>query len=60
MYVLLEFIKILIQYQSSGDMLKELAELFEYVFQLMPVASKWLGDLGRMEPTSSLQHRVAL
>ncbi len=60
MAVLLEFIKTLLAHQNPVDKLKELAELVDNVFQLMPSGKHMVGrDLGRLEPTPSLQCRAA-
>ena len=60
MDVLLEFIKTLLAHQNPADKLKELAELVDDVFQLMPSGKHMVGrDLGRMEPTAALQYRAA-
>ena len=60
MAVLLEFIKTVLEDQNPADKLKELAGLVDDVFQLMPSGKHMVGrDLGRMEPTASLQCRVA-
>ena len=60
MDVLLEFIKTLLEHQNPADKLKELAVLVDDVFQLMPSSKHMIGrDLGRLEPTTSLQYRVA-
>lgn len=60
MDVLLEFIKTLLVHQNPADKLKELAELVDDVFQLMPSGKHMVGrDLGRMEPTAALQYRAA-
>ena len=60
MAVLLEFIKTLLAHKNPVDKLKELAELVDNVFQLMPSGKHMVGrDLGRMEPTPSLQCRAA-
>ena len=59
MAVLLEFIKTLLAHQNPADKLKELAVLIDNVFQLMPSGKHMIGrDLGRLEPTSSLQYRA--
>jgi len=58
--VLLEFIKTLLKHQNPADKLKELAGLVDDVFQLMPSGKHMVGrDLGRIEPTASLQYRAA-
>jgi hypothetical protein len=58
--VLLEFIKTLLEHQNPADKLKELAGLVDDVFQLMPSGKHMIGrDLGRIEPTVSLQYRAA-
>ena len=58
--VLLEFIKTLLEHQNAADKFKELAELVDDVFQLMPSGKHMVGrDLGRIEPTASLQYRAA-
>lgn len=60
MDVLLEFIRTVLEHDSPADKLKELAVLVEEVFQLMPSSKHMVGrDLGRLEPTNSLQYRVA-
>ena len=60
MDVLLEFIKALLGHQNPADKLKELAELVDDVFQLMPSGKHMVGrDLGRIEPTASLQYQAA-
>jgi len=60
MDVLLEFIKTLLEQQNPADKLKELAGLVDDVFQLMPSGKHMVGrDLGRLEPTASLQCRTA-
>jgi hypothetical protein len=60
MDVLLEFIKTLLEQQNPADKLKELAGLVDDVFQLMPSGKHMVGrDFGRLEPTASLQYRVA-
>ncbi len=60
MDVLLEFIKTLLAHQNPADKLKELAELVDDVFQLMPSGKHMVGrDLGRMEPTAALQYRAS-
>jgi len=59
MNVLLEFIKTLLEHQNPADKLKELAALVDDVFQLMPSGKHMVGrDLGRMEPTASLQYQA--
>jgi hypothetical protein len=59
MDVLLEFIKALLGHQNPADKLKELAELVDDVFQLMPSGKHMVGrDLGRIEPTASLQYQA--
>ena len=56
----LEFIKTLLEHQNPADKLKELAGLVDDVFQLMPSGKHMVGrDLGRIEPTVSLQYRAA-
>ena len=60
MDVLLEFIKTILEHHNPTDKLKELAELIGDVFQLMPSGKHMVGrDLGRMQPTASLQCRTA-
>jgi len=60
MDVLLEFIKTLLEHENPADKLKELAGLVDDVFQLMPSGKHMVGrDLGRIEPTASLQYRAA-
>ena len=58
--MLLDFIKTLLEHQNPADKLKELAGLVDDVFQLMPSGKHMVGrDLGRIEPTASLQYRAA-
>ena len=58
--VLLEFIKALLEHSNPSDKLKELAELIKDVFQLMPSEKHMIGrDLGRLEPSATLQYRSA-
>ncbi len=60
MDVLLEFIKTLLEDKNPADKLKQLAELVDDVFQLMPSGKHMAGrDLGRLGPTASLQCRAA-
>ena len=60
MDVLLEFIKTVLEHQNPAEKLKELADLIDHVFQLMPSGKHMVGrDLGRMRPTASLQYREA-
>ena len=60
MDVLLEFIKTLLEHHNPAEKLKELIDLIDHVFQLMPSGKHMVGrDLGRMEPTASLQYREA-
>ena len=60
MDVLLVFIKSVLEQQNPADKLKELAGLVDEVFQLMPSGKHLVGrDLGRLEPTASLQYRTA-
>ena len=60
MDVLLEFIKTLLEHENPADKLKELAELVDDVFQLMPSGKHMVGrDLGCLEPTASLRYRTA-
>jgi hypothetical protein len=60
MDVLLAFIKTILECHNPADKLKKLAELVGEVFQLMPSGKHMTGrDLGRMEPTSSLQCRAS-
>jgi hypothetical protein len=50
----------LLEHQNPADKLKELAGLVDDVFQLMPSGKHMVGrDLGRIEPTASLQYRAA-
>jgi hypothetical protein len=50
----------LLEHHNPTDKLKELAELVGDVFQLMPSGKHMVGrDLGRMEPTATLQNRAA-
>ena len=59
MDVLLEFIKTLLAHQNPADKLKELAELVDDVFELMPSGKHMVGrDLGRMELTAALQYQA--
>lgn len=58
--VLLEFINALLEHQKPADKLKELAGLVDDVFQLMPSGKHRVGrNLGRIEPTASLQYHAA-
>ena len=58
--VLFEFVKTLLEHQNPADKLKQLAGLVDEVFQLMPSGKHMVGrDLGRIEPTASLQYRAA-
>ena len=60
MNVLLEFIKTVLEQHNPAEKLKELADLIDDVFQLMPSGKHMVGrDLGRMESTASLQYRQA-
>jgi hypothetical protein len=60
MDVLLEFIKTVLEHQNPAEKLKEIADLIDHVFQLMPSGKHMVGRyLGRMEPTASLQCREA-
>ena len=60
MDVLLEFIKTLLEHENPADKLKELAELVDDIFQLMPSGKHMVGrDLGYLEPTASLRYRTA-
>jgi len=60
MDVLLEFIKTVLEHQNPAEKLKEIADLIDPVFQLMPSGKHMVGRyLGRMEPTASLQCREA-
>jgi hypothetical protein len=59
MDVLLEFIKKLLDHPAPGEKIKELAELIEGTFQLMPSDKHMIGkNLGKLEPTPSLNHRA--
>ena len=59
MDVLLEFIKKLLEHPTPGDKIKELAELIDDTFQLMPSDKHMVGkNLGRLESTPSLSHRA--
>jgi ribosomal protein L25 (general stress protein Ctc) len=59
MDVLLEFIKNLLNHPAPGDKIKELAELIDDTFQLMPSDKHLVGqNLGRLEPTPALNHRA--
>ena len=56
--VLLEFIQALLEHHNPAEKLKELAALVGDVFQLTPSGKHMVGrDLGRIEPTASLQYR---
>ena len=58
--VLFEFVKTLLEHQNPADKLKELVRLVDAVIQLMPSGKYMVGrDLGRIEPTASLQYRAA-
>ena len=60
MEVLLAFIKTVLEHPNPAEKLKELADLIDPVFQLMPSGKHMVGrDLGRMKPTASLQYREA-
>ena len=60
MDVLLAFIKTVLEHPNPAEKLKELADLIDPVFQLMPSGKHMVGrDLGRMKPTASLQYREA-
>ncbi len=59
MDVLLEFIKNLLDHPEPANKIKQLAELIEDTFQLMPSGKHMVGkDLGRLESTHSLNHRA--
>ena len=59
MDVLLEFIKKRLDHPAPGEKIKELAELIEETFQLMPSDKHMVGkNPGRLEPTPSLNHRA--
>ena len=59
MDVLLEFIKKLLDDPAPSEKIKELANLIEDTFQLMPSSKHMVGkNLGRLESTPSLNHRV--
>ncbi len=59
MDVLLDFIKALLEHPTPGEKLKELGDLVDEFFQLMPSGKHMVGkDLGRMEPTLSLKNRA--
>ena len=59
MDVLLEFIKNLLDHPAPGDKIKELAELIDDTFQLMPSDKHMVGkNLGRLESTPSLNRRA--
>jgi len=59
MDVLLGFVKNLLDHPEPGDKIKELAELIDDTFQLMPSDKHMVGkNLGRLESTPSLNHRA--
>ena len=59
MAVLLEFIKSMLEQHNPADKLKELAELIDDVFQLLPSGKHMVGrELGTLEPMASLQYRA--
>ncbi|NOR70928.1 MAG: transposase, partial [Methylomarinum sp.] len=59
MDILLEFIKNLLEHPAPGEKLKELGELIDDIFQLMPSGKHMTGkNLGRLEPSPSLNHRA--
>ncbi len=59
MDVLLEFIKKLLEHPSPGEKFKELGELINDTFQLMPSDKHMVGkNLGNLEPTPSLNYRA--
>ena len=59
MDILLEFIKKLLEHPSPGERLKELSEIIDDVFQLMPSDKHMIGrDLGQLESSPSLNHRA--
>jgi len=59
MEVLLKFIKNLLEHPEPANKIKELAELIDDTFQLMPSDKHMVGkNLGRLEPTPSLNHRI--
>lgn len=59
MDILLEFIKNLLDHPAPANKIKELAELIDDTFQLMPSDKHMIGkDLGRLESTPSLNHRA--
>jgi len=59
MDVFLGFIKKLLDHPAPGDKIKELAELIDDTFQLMPSDKHMVGkDLGRLESTPSLNCRA--
>ena len=58
MAVLLEFIKTMLEQNNPADKLKELAELIDEVFQLLPSGKHMSGrDLGTLDPSPSLHYR---
>ena len=60
MDILLNFIKTLLEHPNPSEKIKELGELMDEFFQLMPSGKHMTGrDLGRMEPTLSLKNRVS-
>ncbi len=57
---LLEFINTLLEQNNPGDKLKELGEMVNGVFQLMPSEKHMIGrDQGRIESSPSLKYRAA-
>ena len=60
MEVRLAFIKTVLEHPNPAEKLKELADLIDPVFQLMPSGKHMVGrDLDQMKPTASLQYREA-
>ena len=58
METLLEFVKSLLQQPDPGEKLKQMGELVNNVFQLMPSGKHMSGrDLGRLEATPCLSNR---
>ena len=58
METLLEFVKSLLQQPNPGEKLKEVGELINNIFQLMPSGKHMSGrDLGRLEATPSLVNK---
>ena len=59
MDVLFEFIKKLLDHPAPGEKIKELADLIDGTFQLMPSGKHMTGrNLGKLQSTPSLNYRV--